>query len=152
RVESIAKARFAFQQRIVAPQPLGDVASDSAVTLEVAQRIEERFSADRDVMHHAQIRTLVCQIPEGLPRMEYGAMRVPFGFGHAFARQFPARLPKDVVDGRFRPAEAASAAGGESVVLILFPVPIGGETGNTLEARLALAQFADHLCGKRFGS
>src|SRR5207237_3581457 len=104
--------------------------------------VENGLAADVGVARIAlHVRPADLEVVERLVRFEQGAMRVPVGVRHVERRQLPARLA-DVRRRRY-PADAPEQRVrhlGEAEVLVLLPVPVGGELRQAAEPLLALAQ------------
>src|SRR5688572_1357324 len=77
-VGQAAEARFAFPQRELGHDAIGDVLGDAVVAGEHALRIEKRLPVDADVAHLTVLAVPAQQeIVERLPRLEHAPVLVP---------------------------------------------------------------------------
>ena len=131
---------------------LGDVLADAAITPEAALRVEHRLAADADPAELAVgAGAQILEIVERLVRQQRALVRLPLRIAHPVARHLPARLAH-VAGGADAGALGKPAQiRGEAEVLVLLPVPIGGEAQQAAETIFALGRGTG-AGGKRLAS
>ena len=128
----------------------GHVLAYAAIAGEGSLCIEDRLSAYAQITRIAfAAESFVDKIQKWPMRFQYRPVRVPFLLGQHDARHFPAGLA-DVplridADGFLHSCRHR----GDTEIFVLLPVPVGGQMGKALEARLAFSQAAGHLQRER---
>jgi hypothetical protein len=130
-------------QLLLGAPPRADVAAGAAIAAERAGLVEHGLTA------HAHIEPVaagqahgVLEIPERFAPLERRAVRVPFGGCRVDAGDLPAPLAEQGARVDTDAREDARRGPGEAQLLVLLPVPVGGQVGEAPEARFALAQAA----------
>src|SRR5215510_6726406 len=123
------------------PLALRNVAPDAVVTLEAALCVEDRRAAHADIANGSVQRDPgILEITERVTRREHRLVLGPGARQERHAFKLPARLAdreSSQISGR---VIGLARQVREAQVLVLFPVPVGGELGQRAEARFALAQ------------
>src|ERR1051325_11104142 len=126
---------------------LGDVARDSAIALEDPRRIEYRLAAHPHPDLAARgIEAAQLQVAKRLARLEQRAVRRPVRFAQVDVLELPALLAQKLFcTSRLDFPRRGVPERPESKLLVLLPVPVGGELGQAAKPLFALVQVAQVL-------
>src|SRR5271166_6135294 len=121
--------------------PRGDFHTNSAIAEEATGGVEHRLAADTKLLARAVgIGSTQGEIQKGLTCSDLGLQHLALSLVPP-----PSRCSNPLAHQRvhMNPEHVQDRSGnlGEAAALVLLPIPIGGEFGETAVARLAFAQF-----------
>src|SRR5713101_5374690 len=122
---------------------LGDVLADAAVASEGAGRVEYRLAADADPdLLAGLVEPAQFHVAERLVRLEQRDMLGPCVGGHVDVVLLPTLLADRREGLHVDPLRSGAAHRSEAELLVLLPVHVGGEHGQTAETLFAFAHHA----------
>jgi hypothetical protein len=149
--EQLLVAGFGGRQRLPRLQVGGDVAHHAPVAAEHTTFVEARLAADAEVAHRAAgAAPLDGQVAERRACVQVGLQQVERLVVAGKLRQVPGHLAQAVAGRQAEAAAALAGAGHQAVLLVDFPVGVGGNRQQAAEAVLTLvggAHVARHHAG-----